>query len=107
MISKQEPAKKLKKTNISPSKILIFSFLAGSCLEIKFFSYFLCFLTSYNISQPKKWGPFESETKVVYCPPLILTEEIETLKAKPATPTPSNDAERVINVEKEVLAIQQ
>ena len=51
--------------------LVIFSILAGYCLEIKLFSYFLCFLTSYNISQPKKQGPFESETKDVYCPPLL------------------------------------
>ena len=51
--------------------LVIFSILAGYCLEINFFPYFLCFLTSYNISQPKKQGPFESKTKVVYCPPLL------------------------------------
>ena len=57
--------------------LVIFSILAGYCLEIKLFSYFLCFLTSYNISQPKKQGPFESKTKVVYCLPLEIVKKHE------------------------------
>ena len=57
--------------------LVIFSILAGYCLEIKLFSYFLCFLTSYNISQPKKQGPFESKTKVVYCLLLEIVKKQE------------------------------
>ena len=58
-------------------------------------------LQNYQLAVNKRFDEVNARFK-------ILTTEIETLKAKPATSAPSNDEnERVINVEKEVAAMQQ